>query len=792
MSEPLENPVKVSVRSLVEFILRSGDIDNRHGGMRDSGAMQEGSRIHRKIQRSMGGNYEAEVPLSVTLPVSREGVSFRLTVEGRADGIITAPFTTVDEIKGVYRSLNTLKEPVPIHRYQALCYAYIYALRHKLDTIGVQITYCHLITEEIRRFPEMLHFSQLETWFLKLVEEYGKWIAWQMKWRKIRDASLFRMPFPFPYRKGQKEFAEGVYSAIYHRKKLYLQAPTGTGKTMSTLYPAVMSLSTGLSERIFYLTAKTVTRTVAEEAVSILLHKNRACLKSITITAKEKLCPFSSGSRRLPCNPVECGRAKGHFDRVNDAVFELLNAGHAITRETILSYAEKHSVCPFEMALDTALWCDIIICDYNYLFDPNIYLKRFFSGDRQAPYVFLIDEAHNLVERARDMYTAVLYKEEFLEVLPYVSEMESRLPGKLSGCDRAFLHRKKECDGFTVLEDIQNIAIKLMELLDELEIFLQNHIFFGHRDEVLELYFRVRHFLNIYNLVSREYRIYGNYEENGRFFITLRCMDPSKQIGSCLLRGVSSIFFSATLLPMGYYREQLGGTKEDYALYLPSPFPAGHSCILLAREVSTRYTKRIEEEFLKIAEYILAVFDSRRGNYMVFFPSYQMMETLFFYLKERNPDIRYLCQKPSMSEWERELFLNAFEEDPEHPVLALCILGGIFSEGIDLKGTRLIGTIIAGPGLPMVCEERELYRSYFDENGKNGFDYAYLYPGLNKVLQAAGRVIRTDSDRGVILLLDERFLTDSYTSLFPPEWKPCAVTLPVLKRTLREFWEREP
>jgi len=874
-----EKPVKISVRNLIAFILRSGDIDNQHSGMRDSGAMQEGSRLHRKLQKSMKGNYSSEVPLSITLPIIREHCSFSLTIEGRADGIITAepgqnpflpdpfghsylehdtsgllaengvqlsftelldiktepdqstaantvyteqevtsqafdhsagfwkkaefahtpqqlPYIVIDEIKGVYRRLSALYRPVPMHRYQALCYAYIYAKQNHLPAIGVQMTYCHLISEEIRRFHEMVCIEDLETWFLKLAEEYANWMEWQFLWRRKRDASLKGMPFPFPYRCGQQAFAEGVYSTIYHKKKLYLQAPTGTGKTMSTLYPAAMSLGTGLSERVFYLTAKTITRTVAEEATQILLNKG-ACLKTITITAKEKLCPqrkfLESQSflhHRPPCNPIQCSRAKGHFDRINDAVFALLHADAAIERNVLLDFAQRFEVCPFEMALDTAIWCDIIICDYNYLFDPNIYLKRFFSNDKPAPYVFLIDEAHNLVERAREMYSAQLFQDEFSLAFSFTNGRIKNLSEKLLLCDHAFMRLRNECSGFTVLPDIQQLMLPFMQMYDQLESFLQDQLYFEHRDNLLTLYFHMRHFFHIYDICTKKFRFYADCDEQDRFYIMLRCMDPSDNIQNCLMRGSSSVLFSATLLPMPYYQEQLAGTKEDYAMLLPSPFAKEHFRVLIAREVSTRFQMRIEGEFQKIVAYILAFFDSQKGNYIVFFPSYQMLETIASYIETMRPEIFCLYQRQGMEEKEREQFLLHFTENPQNPVLALCTMGGIFSEGIDLKRTRLIGTVIVGPGLPMVCEERELYKRYFEENQKNGFDYAYLFPGMNKVLQAAGRVIRTEEDRGLILLLDDRFLTNSYRCLFPAEWEPEPVTIDTITKQAKAFWEK--
>lgn len=858
MAEFTEKPVKISVRKLIEFILRSGDIDNRHSGMRDTNAMQEGSRIHRKLQKSMKGNYRSEVPLSITLPMNYDNCSFPLTIEGRADGIITTkpgehaflpdpmgkswpqaayisygtqttlndflnikniqpaektfndptteinwklaaftehpkelPYVVIDEIKGVYRHLSPMHRPSPMHRYQALCYAYIYAKEHHLTVIGVQITYCHLINEEVRRFHETVSFKELETWFLRLSKEYGKWMEWQFSWQKQRNRSIKDMPFPFPYRPGQKKFAAGVYSAIYHKKKLYLQAPTGTGKTMSTLYPAVMSLGTQLSEHIFYLTAKTPTRTAAQEATEILSHKG-ASLKCITITAKEKICPLRTREtflyHRPPCNPVQCERAAGHFDRINDAVFDLLSVDTAITRDLLETYAARHQVCPFEMALDLSLWCDIIICDYNYLFDPNIYLKRFFSNDKPMPYTFLIDEAHNLVERARDMYSARLYEDEFSPAIRLIHDTQTPLPGQISACDMAFAQLRKHCEDFTVYSDIPEIIKPLGKMFDLLESFLQDHIWFEHRDTLLELYFHVRHFLKIYDLITKKYRIYADTDEHGRFFVAIRCMEPSDNIRDCLMRGNSSILFSATLLPMIYYQEQLAGTKDDYAMLLPSPFPKSNFRIFIAREVNTRYHMRIEEQFQKIAAYILALFDSHQGNYIAFFPSYQMMETVSSYINRIRPEQNLLIQSPSMDESKREHFLASFTECPEHPVLAMCIMGGIFSEGIDLKYDKLIGVVIVGPGLPMVCNERELYRNYFDANHKNGFDYAYLYPGLNKVFQAAGRVIRTEKDRGLILLLDDRFLSNHYYRHFPAEWDAEVVTLDSMREKAREFW----
>ena len=368
----LELPViKISVRSLVEFILREGDIDNRISGGMNLDAMQLGSRIHRKIQRRMGSDYHAEVPLKIQIPLD----GFVLSVEGRADGIISEEeYPVVDEIKGILSDLVYLKEPVKVHLAQAKCYAFIYAQQNGCSKIGVQMTYCQMETEEIERFRYEYSTDDLGHWFYDVIAKYEKWARFQIEWRKVRNASIKQIQFPFAYRKGQKELAVSVYKTILRKKRLFIQAPTGVGKTISTIFPAVKAIGEELGEKIFYLTAKTITRTVAEQAFQ-KLREQEMRLKAITLTAKEKIC----FCEETECNPEDCPYAKGHYDRVNDAVYELLISTDEITRDVIEKQAELYKVCPFEMALDVSLWVDAVICDYNYVFDPNVYLKRFFS-----------------------------------------------------------------------------------------------------------------------------------------------------------------------------------------------------------------------------------------------------------------------------------------------------------------------------------------------------------------------------------------------------------------------------
>ena len=864
----------ISVRNLVEFILRSGDIDNRSGRM-VADAMLEGGKIHRKIQRSMGENYQAEVPLALTI----EAEEYMLVIEGRADGVAYGEFPIhtasdsadnvlhaeqtslelehepideeedeqkgstgiqnvsddakscdilenmvyIDEIKGVYRNVATMEAPVYVHKAQAMCYAYIYALQNHLDKIGVQMTYCNLDTEELKYFQEVFTWDALAEWFGKLIAEYRKWADWQIKWRRRRQESIQKLEFPYPYREGQRKLVGDVYRTISRGKNLFIQAPTGVGKTISTIFPAVKAVGEELADRIFYLTAKTITATVAKETFGIL-RKQGYQAKIIQLTAKEKLCLCGRTTEstedkfpefpqvKLECNPQNCPYAKGHFDRVNDAVFELLQESDLFTREEILAQARKHTVCPFELSLDVATWCDDILCDYNYVFDPNVYLKRFFQDSPKEKYLFLVDEAHNLVDRSREMYSAHIYKEDILAVKKIMKIHNHAIARTLDKCNKAMLDFKRECETYSVCESVGVLTFHLMRLVSQFEEFFEKPREFPDKKTVLDFYFELRNFVNIYDLVDENYVIYNELQEDGRFMIKLFCVDPSKNLQKCIDKSVSTIFFSATLLPINYYKRLLSTKEDNYAIYAQSTFDEKQRLLAFGRDVSTKYTRRGQAEYERIAQYIHAAICGRAGNYMVFFPSYRMMQDVcgIFVRAEQesgiwdvvhmlgeedaaeNPFDKRLTitmQRSNMNENEREEFLQAFEKEENGTLVAFCVMGGIFGEGIDLKNDRLIGAIIVGTGLPQISNEREILKQYYDKQGVSGFDYAFRYPGINKVLQAAGRVIRTQEDRGIILLLDERFLQSDYDALYPREWKNRIVgNVEIIEDKIQKFW----
>ena len=780
----MEKPiVRISVRNLVEFILRNGDLVSG-SGTSDKEAMLKGSRLHRKIQKQMGSHYQPEV----SLKKDTEYDDLILRVEGRADGIFLQDEQfCIDEIKGVYKKLELMEEPVLVHRAQALCYAWIYLDAHDLEKIDIQMTYAHLDTEVIKRFRETLTRAELKQWYEELTDSYHKWLAYQIEWRKKRNESMENLEFPFEYRKGQRKMVSGIYHAISKKEQIFIQAPTGVGKTMSAVFPAVRAIGQGMAETVFYLTARTITRTVAQDAFEIL--RDRGLLfKVITITAKEKLC-FCD---KPECDPEKCPYAKGHYDRINDAVYELWTTEQSFDRETLLRHAQKWQVCPFEMSLDLAIWMDGVICDYNYVFDPNVCLKRFFGENVSGNYLFLIDEAHNLVDRGREMYSASICLNDVIETRKFVKPYSQRLWKKLGKVKKQMEELRQNCGEWKVQENAGVLPISLLSVQGELDQLLEESTAQEVVDGILDFYFEVRDFLNISELVDDNYVVYTAFDENGRFYMKLFCVNPAENLQKCLDKGNSTVFFSATLLPLQYYRKMLSTRSENFGMYVESPFEQKKRCLMICRDVSSKYTRRGYEEYRKIAEYIARMSWQKKGNYMVFFPSYRLMEDVYqVYQDEFSVSwVRCISQHASMTELEREEFLEEFTEETEETLVGFCVMGGIFSEGIDLIGNRLIGAAVVGTGLPQVNCEREILKGYYDEKGEQGFDYAYRYPGMNKVLQAAGRVIRTKEDTGAILLMDERFLNRDYRNLFPREWNDaCTCTLGNVEKHLQAFWD---
>ena len=757
----MEKPqIRISVRNIIEFLLRSGDIYPMTAGTRQ---LQQGTQIHRRLQTDAGERYQAEVRLSLETVFEE----FTILVEGIADGLLQADEKwMIDEIKSTSMPLELIDDDYSaMHWAQAKCYGFMLLHQVQLPSIILRLTYCHTTTNEIRQLHREFTYEELEEYFTGLVEDYGRWMRMTLRRKADRTQSIHNLSFPFPqYRKGQRYLAAEVYRGIRDKKLLFVQAPTGIGKTISVLFPAVKAMGEGMGEKIFYLTAKTVTRQVAEETMGLLLDKGLH-MKSVTLTAKEKVCMLDTPS----CNPDDCPYAKGHYNRVNAAIMEILEKESLITREVVLEYAEKHQVCPFEYTLDIAIWVDCIICDYNHVFDPRAYLRRFF--DFGGDYILLVDEAHNLGERAREMFSAELSKQAFMKHRKDWKQWAPDLYTAFTAINKWLIAIRKTFEK-SYDDRIMEYPGDLIELLkiftQELEVCLSANQL-RVTQELTDLFFACRAFLAAASLYELGYLVHL-IRENNDIRIKLLCADPSQRLKKSYEKSRAAIFYSGTLQPLGFYMDLLGGTDEDRAVCLPSPFPSENFRLIIGGNISTRYRDRADS-YMEVANYIKAAVQHKVGNYLVFFPSFQyLQQVLEVYENNRSEEI-IMVQQRGMKDKEREDFLNAFEEVPQRTMIAFAVMGGIFSEGIDLVGNRLSGAVIVGVGLPQLSAERDLISGYYRQRNGRGFEYAYQLPGFNRVMQAAGRVIRGETDRGFVLLLDDRFLHRRYLDLFPGEWE---------------------
>lgn len=776
--------VRISVRNLIEFILRSGHIDSGYMG---NNRAQEGTRAHQYVQKKNAEeykNYKKEVFLKHLF--DREDIN--LTVEGRADGFIEEDGKVIiEEIKSTYNDLHNIEEDYNLlHWAQVKFYGYMYLIEQGYENIDLQLTYIQLESNETKKFLKEFSFKELEEFVNYVVDEYVKWARLTVEWIDNRNISIRKLNFPFQdYRYGQREFAIVVYNTIKTKGMLFAQAPTGIGKTISTLFPSIKALGEGKGDRIFYLTAKTITRTVAEESLRVM-RKKALKIKSITLTAKDKIC-FNTENN---CNPEECIYAKNYYDKVNKALFEIVSTQEEFTREKIEAYGREFEVCPFEFSLEISKWCDVIIGDYNYVFDPRVYLRRFFEESAEK-YIFLVDEAHNLVSRGREMFSATLEKQKVLQIKTLLKG-EKKLTKKLNKINNYLISLRKEGEEKAtrefIIEEPTILYEYIKDYLRECDEFLVTRKDFDYYSDVLELYFELNNFINMSEFYDDNY-ITTVIIDSNNLNLKLFCINPRKNLILGMNRSISKIIFSATLSPGNYFLELLGGEEKSYKMSLSSPFERDNLLILIA-PVSTRFKHR-ELTLEQILSMIVTFSTAKKGNYMCFFPSYKYLKTAQELLEKQNEYLNLIPQKENMTEEEKEEFLNKFKRNDEKSQLGLCVIGGIFSEGIDLKGDSLIGAIIVGVGLPQISFEQNLIKDFFEET-KEGYDYAYTYPGINKVMQAVGRVIRTEEDKGSVLMIDDRFLTQKYLRLMPENWRDFKVVKSNtdIENEMNLFWEK--
>ena len=826
---------RLPVRQLVEFLLRTGSIDSRFTGFDRA---NEGARIHRKLQKAAGEGYAAEVFLSG----EREAAGIPFTIEGRADGIFTdeAGVTVIDEIKTTAVPADDIAEDMnPCHWAQGMVYGALYGRQQGLEKLDVRLTYYQIDTDDILRFVRHFTLEELEAFLQDLLEQYAPWAQRQLAWKEQRGVSLSALDFPFPaYRPGQRALAGEVYRACTAAPsksgvRLFCQAPTGIGKTMSVLFPALRAIGTGCGEKLFYLTARNTTQSAAEDAIARLrASDSKLALRSVTLTAKEKVCLHPDAEGHPACLPELCPYANGYYERLKDALADLLDSAVPYDRAALTETARRHRVCPFELGLDLSEWCDVVIGDYNYLFDPTVHLRRFF--DAAGDYIFLIDEAHNLPDRARAMYSARFCKSSLTDARRAIGKGKSALKTALTKADRGFLEARRAVtklaprrgpaptessaedltqqtslldtepaeaafplpepllaqDGTVFLQELPKELLRLLfSLQAPLQDWLEANPEADAHAQLLELYFAVQDITRAAERYDAHF-VTQLTARGSELEWELLCLDPAPFVDASLAAGRAAALFSATLTPPGYYRSVLG-CPDARAVALESPFPPEHLGLYCLPGISTRYRDR-EASVQAVSDALAALARAKVGNYLAFFPSYAYLRQVHEDFTARYPNIGTLAQESGLDDAARAAFLEQFGPSPAKTLLGFGVMGGIFGEGVDLVGDRLIGCAIVGVGLPQVNPRQEILRRYYDEAGGTGFDYAYRFPGMNKVLQAAGRVIRTQEDRGVVLLLDDRFARAEYTRLFPRHWHQLQYlrSTTELEQQLAVFWAR--
>ena len=635
-----------------------------------------------------------------------------------------------------------------------------------------------------------------------LVMEARRWGEGREQLRKLR--------FPYPsIREGQRDLMEEMFRCVRTGRRLLAGAPTGIGKTMSGVYPALRALGAGYGDRIFYFTAKTVTGNAALDAVRTLSEQCPS-LRCCRIAAKERLCPRRKNGENAHgmcrrCEMLAPLGKQSYEERRDRALLSVLESGTVYDSPDMVKIAEQYGICPYELSLDVSEYCDMIVCDYGYLLDPHVRFQRYFVQDRGEKYIFLFDEAHNLPDRARETYSATLTR---TELIRFAESVCAALPDDrpmADGCDCL----RAAFDGIEAMcaaeaEESPDGERAGCILLPAVPPFLVEAV--GRMRAVCDEYLRrdydnaaplfedmrtaLRRFAESVALADDAFAFYAE-AAGGECLVRLMCLDPARMLDEAMKKALSTALFSATLSPMDYYAD-VCGCKNAVRLELPSPYERENLCLVTVDSVGTRLSQR-RDTSADVAELIAAVTESRAGNYIVYFPSYKYMNSVCRQYLKLSPGSKVILQKQGMSIGERDRFLRAFSASAARGegLTAFCVLGGIFSEGIDLQGESLIGSIIVGIGLPGLSSELNILSEYYEKTRECGHDYAYLYPAMNKILQAAGRVIRSEEDRGVVVLIDDRYADPGIRKLFPAHWSRMQYTGDAysLSRILEKFWD---
>jgi DNA excision repair protein ERCC-2 len=752
---------EVTVKELAEFVHRRGDLTG-DGGFRRADRAMKGMKGHRRLQQSRGTDYKSEVPVERIFHSSE--VSLR--VSGRADGVIADLSPMVEEIKTVEARWS--KKADPVHFAQLRLYAALLALECDWPQVMLHLTYLELETDKTTTFREKASKDELSAFLNETIDEWFSWLLPYVAWIARRDVSIAEAAFPFPnFRKGQRELAALVYRSIRDKRNCFIEAPTGLGKTLATLYPAIKSLPLLDNGKVFYVTAKTPGRLAARDALE-RLRSQGVHVRSVSLTAKAKIC---FGTDAVGCDPTTCPFTKGYHDRYKPAMRELLE-NECLDKDSLTTIARKHQVCPFELSLDVSAWVDVVIGDYNYVFDPSVMLQRYF-GEGRPKHVVLVDEAHNLVDRSREMYSADLSVGQLAspadaggpgsrKAKTALSKVRKTLQQMLETPPQTATAAKVYHRGAHALEvPPEALATRLSHGIQEIESFLIGLESRSAQLPWLEPWFAMHRMARTLDLYNESYRTVINSAE-GR--VTLLCLDPSKRLTETLKGLRCAVFFSATLSPASYFTEVLGGTSSGSHQVFTSPFRSEQMPVRIA-PIDVSFQAR-DRSLSTVTQAVAEHLRGSPGNHLIFCPSFAYMEQLASGLTAA--DVQYFAQPRISTEAERDQFLGKFRERTGS--IGLAVLAGVFAEGIDLPRTQLIGVTVIGVGLPGLSLERDLLVDYFDRQDKPGFDYAYRFPGMQRVLQAVGRLIRSEEDHGTVLLIDRRFWEARYQSLLPRWW----------------------
>jgi DNA excision repair protein ERCC-2 len=771
---------RIAVKELAYFVCQSGNLTSEFFSNHD---LEQGTKIHQYLQNKYNDKSLKEYYIKNEISYN----DTKVLLHGFIDGVLNINNETIiEEIKSTTLDLEDLTlEYHKEHLAQLKIYAYMYAIQNNMDKIHIRLTYASTVNYETRKFDLIENVDDLEAFVFELLEEYLKWLAMLDKSEEDKIKTIKEIEFPFKNRRqGQRELMKAVYETMNQKKEiLYAVAPTGIGKTMATIFPSLKTLKK--NEKLFYATAKGSGKNAPLEAIKLLKEKGLK-LKTIDITAKSKIC----NCNKKNCDPDDCPFAQNYFDKLKSATYDIFESTDIYDKENILEFANKHKVCAFEFSLYLSYFCDLVIADYNYVFDPHAQLIRYFQDDTYKIKV-LVDEAHNLISRSKEMYSSVISTEDLRTLRRHTNGLK---PSARNDCNKAIeimeSYREKMAEGAILVDDSQdyNLVIIVKNLISKVEEILRENKKIQGRDNIYDVYHKLQAFSNASEYFSANHKYLAKLYDD-EIYVHLYCLDASDFLLDTINSSVEDIvFFSATMTPIKYHSDLL--TKgEGKIVELPSPFNPNNLDIIINDRISTKYNNRANSVD-QIIETIEILSTTKKGNYIVFFPSYKYMQLVLDALEE--PLFEVIVQESETSDKERLQIIEEFKTESLHSRVGFFVMGGVFSEGIDLIGDALNGVIIVGVGLPMICDENNILKEHFQNVYNQGFEYAYMYPGFNKVVQAVGRVIRSDTDRGIAILLDERFNFSNYKQIMPSHWsnKKIISSSYVLKKEIESFYKK--